>query len=40
MAYKLCCCAEKRWHKIKGADKLAKVIAGAEFVDGMERIAA
>jgi len=40
MAYKLCLCAEKRWQRIRGADKLAKVIAGVEFVDGVERNAA
>jgi len=40
MAYKLCRCAEKRWQRIRGADKLAKVIAGIEFVDGVERNAA
>ncbi len=40
MAYKLCRCAEKRWQRIQGADKLAKVLAGIEFVDGVERNAA
>jgi len=40
MAYKLCRCAEKRWQRIRGADKLAKVIAGVEFIDGVERNAA
>jgi putative transposase len=40
MAYKLCRCAEKRWQKINGIEKLAKVIEGVKFVDGMERIAA
>lgn len=40
MAYKLCRCAEKRWQKINGIDKLTKVIENVEFVDGMERIAA
>ncbi len=40
MAYKLCRCAEKRWQKINGIDKLAKVLAGVKFVDGEERIAA
>jgi len=40
MAYKLCRCAEKRWQKINGIDKLAKVIEGVKFVDGMERNAA
>jgi transposase-like protein len=40
MAYKLCRCAEKRWQKINGLDKLAKMIEGVMFVDGLERIAA
>jgi len=40
MAYKLCRCAEKRWQKINGIDKLEKVIEGVKFVDGLERIAA
>jgi putative transposase len=40
MAFKLCRCAEKRWQKIKGVDKLAKVLAGVKFVDGEERVAA
>lgn len=40
MAYKLCRCAEKRWQKINGIDKLGKVIEGVNFVDGEERVAA
>ena len=40
MAFQLCRCAEKRWHKINAVRKLAKVIEGVEFVDGVERIAA
>lgn len=40
MAYKLCLCAEKRWQKISGIDKVKKVIEGVEFVDGEERVAA
>lgn len=40
MAYKLCRCAEKRWQKINGIDKLTKVVEGVEFVDGEERVAA
>lgn len=40
MAYKLCRCAEKRWQKINGLEKLAKIIEGVMFVDGLERIAA
>lgn len=40
MAYKLCRCAEKRWQKISGIDKVKKVIEGVEFVDGEERVAA
>lgn len=40
MAFQLCRCAEKRWQKINAVKKLAKVIEGVKFVDGVERIAA
>jgi len=40
MAYKLCRSAEKRWQKIRGIEKVTKVIEGVEFVDGEEKIAA
>jgi len=40
MAFQLCRCAEKRWQKINAVKKLAKVIDGVQFVDGVERIAA
>jgi len=40
MAFQLCRCAEKRWQKINAVKKLAKVIEGVPFVDGVERIAA
>jgi putative transposase len=40
MAFQLCRCAEKRWQKISAVKKLAKVIEGVQFVDGVERIAA
>ena len=40
MAFQLCRCAEKRWQKINAVKKLAKVIEGVQFVDGVERIAA
>jgi transposase-like protein len=40
MAFQLCRCAERRWQKINGVKKLAKVIEGVKFVDGVERIAA
>ena len=40
MAYKLCCCAQRRWQKINGTHQLEKIIEGVEFVDGEERIAA
>jgi len=40
MAFQLCRCAEKRWQKINAVKKLAKVIEGVLFVDGVERIAA
>jgi transposase-like protein len=40
MAFQLCRCAEKRWQKINAVKKLAKIIEGVQFVDGVERIAA
>ena len=42
MAFKLCKCAQKRWIRLHCYEKLAKVIKGVEFVDGIEvkRIAA
>jgi transposase-like protein len=40
MAFQLCRCAEKRWQKINAVKKLAKVIEGVQFVDGVEKIAA
>jgi transposase-like protein len=42
MAYKLCKCAQKRWIRLHRYEKLAMVIKGVKFVDGVEinRIAA
>jgi len=42
MAFKLCQCAEKRWQRLHGSKKLAEVIRGVVFVNGIEekRIAA
>lgn len=40
MAYQLCRCAEKRWQKLNGVKKLAKVIKGTVFVDGLKKDAA
>ena len=42
MVFKLCQCAEKRWHRLMGYKLLADVIKGVNFVDGIkeERIAA
>ena len=42
MAFKLCKCAQKRWIRLHCYEKLAKVIKGVKFVDGVEvnRIAA
>jgi transposase-like protein len=42
MAFKLCQCAEKRWIKLHHPKKLAEVIRGVNFVNGVEenRIAA
>jgi transposase-like protein len=40
MAFQLCRCAEKRWQKLNGVEKLAKVIERTVFVDGLEKDAA
>jgi transposase-like protein len=42
MAFKLCKCAEKRWIKLHHPKRLAEVIRGVKFVNGLEenRIAA
>ena len=42
MAFKLCQCAQKRWQRLHGSKKLAEVIRGVIFVNGIEenRIAA
>jgi putative transposase len=42
MAFKLCQCAEKRWIKLHHPERLAEVIKGVRFVNGIEenRIAA
>lgn len=42
MAFKLCLCAEKRWIKLHHPERLAEVIKGVKFVNGIEenRIAA
>lgn len=42
MAFKLCKCAQKRWIRLHCYEKLAKIIKGVKFVDGIEvnRIAA
>ena len=42
MAFKLCQCAEKKWIRLHHPERLAQVIKGVKFVDGIEekRIAA
>jgi putative transposase len=36
MMFKLGQCAQKRWHRLRGFDQLAKVIEGVKFTDGIE----
>ena len=36
MIFKLGQCAQKRWHRLRGFDYLAKVITGVKFKDGIE----
>lgn len=42
MTFRLLMSAQKRWHKLSGSNRLAQVIEGVKFVDGIreERIAA
>lgn len=37
MVFKLCCSAEKRWRAIHGFRRLAEVIEGVKFVDGIRQ---
>ena len=37
MAFKLCCCAQKRWIKLHRPERLAEVIRGVKFVNGVEK---
>lgn len=37
MIFKLGQCAEKHWRRIRGFKKVAKVIEGVRFVDGIEQ---
>ena len=36
MMFKLGQCAQKKWHRLRGFDYLAKVITGVKFKDGIE----
>ena len=36
VAFKLCQCAQKRWQRLQGSMKLAEVISGVIFVNGIE----
>jgi transposase-like protein len=38
MAFQLCHSAQKRWQRLAGREKLAKIIEGVKFVDGVEAI--
>ena len=38
MAFKLCQCAQKRWQRLHGSKRLADVISGIKFVNGVEEI--
>lgn len=37
MVFKLCCSAERRWRAIHGFKRLAEVIEGIKFVDGLRK---
>jgi hypothetical protein len=36
MAFKLCQCAQKRWIRLHRPERLAQVIKGVKFVNGIE----
>jgi len=36
MAFKLCQCAQKRWIRLHRPERLADVVKGVKFVNGME----
>lgn len=38
MAFKLCQCAQKRWQRLHGSKRLADVISGIKFVNGVEEM--
>ena len=40
MVFKLARCAERRWRRLNGRERLAELIAGVAFVDGIRQIAA
>ena len=37
MIFKLGTCAQRRWRRLRGFDKVAKVIRDVRFVDGIEQ---
>jgi putative transposase len=38
MAFKLCQCAQKKWQRLHSHKKLAKVIKGVKFINGIEEL--
>jgi len=40
MVFKLARCAERHWRRLNGRERLAELIAGVAFVDGIGQIAA
>jgi hypothetical protein len=42
MAFQLCRCAQRKWQRLSGYEKLEKVVEGTKFINGIEekRIAA
>jgi len=38
MAFKLCQCAQRRWQRLHGYRKIAKVVRGVNFINGIEEI--
>jgi len=36
MAFQFCRCAQRKWQRLSGYEKLEKVVEGTRFVNGIE----
>ncbi|MEA3416717.1 MAG: hypothetical protein U9R02_11290 [Thermodesulfobacteriota bacterium] len=37
MAFQLCRCAQRKWQRLSGYEKLEKVVEGTKFINGIEK---